>query len=144
MGDINTDNPADTQDIRPLTDEEQGWIDQNWQIASEQGMTKDTDSLTLGYQAARGKWELAPADDRPRAEHSVVGLGALIGQYICNFTDFEWGVRGEGSSAQWVLTNPDGEIIEPMQRMAELWSGSMKKTVGGYVDEVLEKYSGER
>ena len=59
-------------------------------------------------------------------------------------TDFEWGVRGEGSSAQWVLTNPDGEIIEPMQRMAELWSGSMKKTVGGYVDEVLETYSGER
>ena len=53
-------------------------------------------------------------------------------------------MRGEGSSAQWVLTNPDGEIIEPMQRMAELWSGSMKKTVGGYVDEVLETYSGER
>ncbi|GAB3693294.1 hypothetical protein GCM10027595_05470 [Corynebacterium nasicanis] len=107
-------------------------------------MTQDTDSLTQGYQAARGKWELAPADDRPRAEHSVVGLGVLLGQYIVNFTDFEWGVRGEGSSAQWVLINPEGDIIEPMQRMAEIWSGSLKKTVGQYVGEVLDGYGGER
>lgn len=138
---MNTEN---SPTIRPLAEEEQGWIDQTWAVASEKGMTRDTDSLTRGYQSARGTWELAPDDDRPRAEHNVVGLGALLGQYIVNFTDFEWGVRGEGTNGQWVLHNPAGEIIEPMQRMAEIWSGSRQTTVGAYAAEMLEKYSGER
>lgn len=131
-------------DIRPLTEEEQGWIDQTWAVAADKGMTRDTTSLTHGYQSAREAWELAPADDRPRAEHSVVGLGALMGQYIVKFTDFEWGVRGEGNQAQWVLHNPEGQIFEPMQRMAEIWSGSLQQPVGEFVAEVLEKYSRER
>lgn len=144
VGAMNDTTPNPHDDIRPLTDEEQGWIDQNWEVSSESGMAGDTDSLTRGYQLARGNWELAPEDERPRAEHAVVGFGALVGQYICNYTDFEWGVRGEGPEAAWVIVNPDGQIIEPMKQVAAIWTGQSKQTLGGFVAKVLEGYSGER
>lgn len=137
-------NIADNTGIRPLTEEESSWINQNWEMSTQLLMTMDTDALTRGYLLTRANWEQTPADQRPPAEHAVVGLGALAGQYICNFTDFEWGVRGEGPEAAWVIANPDGQIIEPMKHVAAIWTGQSKETLGGFVGGVLEEYSGER
>lgn len=137
-----TTEPENT--IRPLTDQEQGWIDHNWKVSTDLLMTVDTAALTRGYLLARADWDQAPADQRPPAEHAVVGLGALAGQFICNHTDYQWGVRGEGNTAQWVIHNDEGTVIEPMKHVADIWTGASPQTIGGFVDEVIEGYSGER
>lgn len=135
---------APENSIRPLTEQEQGWIDQNWDVSTALLMTVDTAALTRGYLLARASWEQTPTEHRQPAEHAVVGLGALAGQFICNYTDFEWGVRGQGPEAAWVLVNPEGEIIEPMKQVAAIWTGTSQQSIGGYVDEVIAGYSGER
>lgn len=130
--------------IRPLTEQENSWIQENWEVSTKLLMTMDSDALTRGYLLTRANWEQAPADQRPPAEHAVVGLGALAGQYICNHTDFEWGVRGTGPEAAWVIHNPEGQTISPMQQVAAIWTGASTQTLGEFVDGVLEGYSGER
>lgn len=121
-------NIADNTDIRPFTEQESSWIHQNWEMSTRLLMTIDSDALTREYLLTRANWEQTPEDQRPPAEHAVVGLGALAGQYICNHTDLEWGVRGTGPEAKRVIHNPEGLVITPMQQVAAIWTGASTQT----------------
>lgn len=60
-------------DIRPLTEQENSWIQENWEVSTQLLMTMDSDALTRGYLLTRANWSRPPPTSaRPPSTPSSV------------------------------------------------------------------------